>query len=223
MEAKLMQAAAKLPTPALEFDCIRRAAVCRIGATKRRHTVQRVLLAAVLVLSLAMTVFAYGKTHYGLWSGYSSNSFADVEILARRYDYDFPKQLGGYSFSCMSTTFGAPQGVSHLKAIMTPTYKLHSVNYGGITISFGTTELDTWKYHFSVAEDGSCSDENVKAESQSTVPYKEYILHLYAIDNRYSIRWEDEARLLVVDVTCLNTDNFDAALEAAKLLIDRNR
>ena len=222
MEAKLMMAAAKLPGTSLEFDSIEQAAKCRNGAVKRPRVLRRALLAAVLVLCLSVTVFAYGKTHYGLWSGYSSDSFADVEILSRRYDYIFPEQLGERAFLRMSTTLGAPQGASHWDAIWAPTYKLHTVNYDDLSVSFGTTELDTWKYHFSVAEDGSCSAADVLPGSQSIEEYKEYTIYLYAIGNCYSARWVDEARSLVIDVTCPNTDNFETVLAVANELIDLN-
>ena len=230
MEAKLMQAAAVLPTPTLEFEHILLDEQKKRTRASLPRMLRRALLAAVLILCLGITVFAYGKTHYGLWSGYSSSSFADVKILSQRYDYIFPEQLGGRPFLRMSTTLGAPQGASHLEAILTPTYKLHSVNYGRsanaesqITVSFGTTEQETWKYHFSVADDGSCTETDVNPGSQSAAEYQGYIVHLYAIEERYSVRWEDETRKLVLDVTCLSAENFETVLEAAKLLIDLNR
>ena len=222
METKLMNAALLLPQPCLEFRTIEQKMNAAPIPTRKPRTLLRVALAVVLILCLCITVFAYGKLKYGLWSGYRSNSFADVEMLSRRYDYFFPEELNGSPFLQMSTSLGAPQGASHLDAILTPTYKLHSVDYSQITVSFGTTKRDTWKYHFSVAEDGSCSDEDVKPESQSIAEYKGYTLHLYAIADRYSVRWVDEARKLVIDITCFDAESFDIALETVKLLIDLN-
>lgn len=220
MEVKLMMAAAGLPEPCLHFSRIKEAA--KKETTKQPRTLRRLILAAVLLLCLSMTVFAYGKHRYGLWSGYSSCSFADVQILSRRYDYNFPETLGSNPFVCMSTTFGAPQGSSYWKAILLPTYKLHSVTYGNIDVSFGSTEQETWKYHFSVADDGSCSEENVKPESQSAVEYEGHTVYFYAIDDRYSARWEDELRKLVIDITCVGAEDFETTFEVVKILIELN-
>lgn len=223
MEAKLILAAAQLPETNLAFCDILQAAQAKKHAAARPRILRRVLLTAALVLCLCTTVLAYGKTHYGLWSAYRSESFADVEILSRRYDYTFPEELCGWPFQNMSTTHGAPHGAFHLDALLTPTYKLHSIGYGKINVSFGTTEKESWKYHFSVADDGSCSEENVTSGSQSSAEYKGYLLHFYAIEDRYSIRWEDEDRKLVVDVTCFDTADYNIALDAAKTLIEQNQ
>lgn len=240
MEVKLLYAAMQLPQSNLDFQSIERK-LCEAQKPIRNPQIfRRVVFAAVLVLCLCTTVFAYGRIHYGLWSAYRSSSFADVELLSRRYDYVFPEEINGSPFFTMSTSVAAPHGSSHLEALLSPTYKLHSIDYGmrlqeqwedglyewttdWICVSFGTTEADAWKYHFSVAEDGTCNDEKVAPESQRTVEYAEMVLHLYTIDDRCSVRWEDEQRELVIDVTCWEVSGMDTVLKAAKALIDLNR
>lgn len=240
MEMKLMRAAAQLPEPKLDFQTIEAAAWKREVPKRKNLRLLRAALAVVLVLALATTAYAYGKMNYGLWSGYRSGSFADVELLSRHYDYMFPEELNGSPFLQMSTSLGAPQGASYLEALLTPTYKLHSIDYGvrtqeqredalyewtgeWICVSFGTTQKDTWKYHFSVSEDGSCNYEGVDPDSQRVVEYEGYTLHLYSTETTHNVRWEDEERSMVIDVTCWDVPDLDAAVEAAKALIDLNR
>ena len=175
MEAKLISLANQLPESTMEFREVETKA-----NVKTTHGLRlRPLIAALLVICLVSTVFAYGVQRYGLWSAGSSTAYADVKLLNWKYDYQFPETLGDSPFERVSTTNGAPQGASHLQALLQPTYRLHTIIYHGedgntIAINFGSTIQETWKYHFSVAEDGSSTVEDVIPNSQSVSECKGY-------------------------------------------------
>ena len=234
MEMKLTIAAEQLPQPKLEFGELRKNAV-QSKQVRNYRTMRRVLLAAVLVLGLCMTVFAYGGRQYGLWSGFHSKAFCDVKLLSWEYDYEFPQTLTESPFESVSVYYGAPSGASHLEALLKPTYKMCSIYYGiermdevanvwtanQISVSFGTTKNENWKYHFSVAEDGSCNYEDVTPDSQYSLEYEGYVLHFYSAGQNDSVRWEDQQRQMVLDVTCFNGELN--ALEVATELINLNK
>ena len=90
-----------------------------------------------------------------------------------------------------------------------------------ISVSFGTTKNENWKYHFSVAEDGSCNYEDVTPGSQYILEYEGHVLHCYSIGETDSVRWEDTEKQMVLDVTCWHK-KVDA-LQIAKELIDLNK
>ncbi len=212
MEEKLLQAAKALPQPQTSFYVIEEMA--KVKASKSCGRIIRVGVAVALILCLVTTVFAYGGTRYGLWSGLQSTSYADVEILNRKFSYQFPEMLNGLSFNNMSAAHGAPLGKSYLGALLSPTYVLYNVDYGGalgaegtqLRVSFGSTEQPQWKYHFCVAEDGSSNYEGVEPGSQYTIEYGGYTLYLYTAHGRPSARWEDQERSLVIDVTGFGED-----------------
>ena len=234
MEEKLKQYADSLPQPSRGFPQLQKFR-SRAAAPRRRLR----LAAAVLLLCLTVTACARVATSYGLWSGIQSSSYGDVKLLNRKYDYEFPETLWNLPFTHMSTYYGAPQGVSHLEAVLAPTYALHTVDYGmgireeqedgtqlrmgkNIYVSFGTTKTETWKYHFSVAEDGSCNYEEVKPDSQSSLEYEGYTLYLYTV-NWPSVRWEDSEKQLVIDITLLGSEYDGEVVDIAKALIDLNQ
>ena len=234
MEEKLKQYADSLPQTSRGFPQLQKS---RSRATASRRSLR--LAGAVLLLCLTVTACARVATSYGLWSGIQSGAYSDVRILNRKYDYEFPENLWELPFTHMSTYYGAPQGASHLEALLAPTYALHTVDYGmaireeqedgtqlrmgnNIHVSFGTTKTETWKYHFSVAEDGSCNYEEVKPGSQSSLEYEGYTLYLYTV-NWPSVRWEDPERQLVIDITLQGEAYGGEVVDIAKALIDLNR
>lgn len=221
MEAKLISLANQLPETTLEFRNVEN----QVKVKRRMRIRLRPLVAALLVICLVSTVFAYGVQRYGLWYAGSSTAYADVKRLNRKYDYQFPETLGGNAFDRVSTTYGAPQGSSHLQALLQPTYRLHTIIYQGedgssLAVSFGSTIQETWKYHFSVAEDGSSTVEDLIPGSQSVSEYEGYTLHRYKTGNTDNVRWEDAQRQLVIDIT--RWDQELDVLELAKELIDLN-
>lgn len=234
MEEKLKQYAGSLPQPSRGFPRMQES---RSRATASRRSLR--LAGAVLLLCLTVTACARVATSYGLWSGIQSGAYSDVSILNWKYDYEFPENLWELPFTHMSTYYGAPQGASHLEAVLAPTYSMHNVEYGDyqgiiqedgtvdwvgkrIDISFGTTQTETWKYHFSVAEDGSCNYEEVKPDSQSSLEYEGYTLYLYTV-NWPSVRWEDPERQLVIEITLYGEAYGGEVVDIAKALIDLNR
>ena len=238
MEIKLTHAAQMLPETTLDFHTIECAAGKKEKYIRKPLRLIRVALAVMIMLVLATTGFAFGKVKYGLWSGMHSYAFSDVKILSRQYDYIFPEILGESSFLEVSTAYGAPRGASHLEALLAPSYKLCSIDYdeeipgmeaeenswnrNRIRVSFGSTENENWMYHFSVAEDGSCNYENVDPDSQKSVEYEGYTLHLYTIGGTPHVRWEDGNKRIVISLSCGDT-HPGRALEIAKELIDMNQ
>lgn len=234
MEEKLKQYADSLPQPSRGFPQLQK---YRSKAAAPRRSLR--LAAALLLLCLTVTACARVATSYGLWSGIQSGAYSDVSILNRKYDSDFPETLWDLPFTHMSTYYGAPQGASHPEAMLAPTYSMHNVEYGDyqgiiqedgtvdwvgkrIDISFGTTQTETWKYHFSVAEDGSCNYEEVQQGSQSSLEYEGYTLYLYTV-NYPSVRWEDPEKQLVIDITLLGSEYDGEVVDIAKALINRNK
>lgn len=238
MEERLQKAAQALPEPKGDFPQIEERAKKAVKMPYANRKKWLVILA--LALCLCITACAYSSTKYGLWGGFSSNSFWDARHAAEKFAYQLPETLNGSPFQSFSTAHGAPEEASYLQALLTPTYKLYTVRYavekmeqresGGefhweenvSSVSFGTTEKEQWKYHFSVAEDGSCNYSGVEPGSNRTAEYEGYTLYLYTIGESHSVRWEDTERNMVIDVTCYDLESQEDALEIARELIDLN-
>lgn len=238
MEERLYQAAKKLPEPGSDFLCIEEQ-VKKTVKSKSANRKRKLVILAV-ALSLFITACAYSTTKYGLWGGYSSTSLKDAKQAALKFDYELPETMNGSPFQTFSTAHGAPEGASHLQALLSPTYKLYTVRYyvekkeqreegehhwaeNTVSISFGTTENERWKYHFSVAEDGSKNYHGVNPGSTAIAEYEGYQLHLYSIGKCHSVMWEDKERKMIIDLTCYDLESQEEVVEIAKILIDLNR
>lgn len=237
MEEKLYAAAFRLPEPQCGFSDI--VALAQEQKAKKTPNRKARLVALVTVLCLLVSACAYSSTKYGLWGGYSSKSYKDAQRAAEKFDFAIPKTLHESSFEGYSEANGAPEGYSHLQALLMPTYKLYNVRYAMekeeiledgstrwweekvISIHFGTTEQEPWRYHFSVAEDGSKNYHGINPGS-STEEYGGYILHLYSIGDSHSVMWEDVERKMILDMTCYDLTSQGEALEIAKMFIDMN-
>lgn len=238
MEEKLLAAASKLPETSKDFSSVE----VQIQ-TIQKHTGnigKRRLLILAAVLCLLVTACAYSSTQYGLWGGFHSNSFSDARRMAAKFNLALPESMNGSPFDSVSTAYGAPQGYTHLQALLTPTYKLYSVSYytekeevredgttygwteNTVKISFGTTEKEQWKYHFSVAEDGSSNYEYVEEGSNRIAEYAGLTLHLYTIGECHCVRWEDAQRKMVVSMSCYDLECQEDIIDIAKELIDLN-
>lgn len=233
MEKKLKQYADSLPQPSRGFP--------QLSEPESRPIVPHRglrMAALTVLLCLIATACVRVAAGYSLWSGIQSSAYGDVKIWNWRYDYEFPETMWDLPFTHMSTYYGAPQGVSHLEAMLAPTYTMYNVDYGDyqgtiqsdgtvdwvgkrIDISFGTTKIENWKYHFSVAEDGSCNHKEVLPDSQSSLKYEGYTLYLYTVGYP-SVRWEDTQKQLVIDITLLGAEYDGEVVDIAKALIDLN-
>lgn len=238
MEERLHQAAQMLPEPGSDFLCIEE----RMNKSVKRHPANRMRKVVVLALTLSLfiTACAYSATKYGLWGGYSSSSLSDARHAASKFGYQLPASLNESPFQSFSTAHGAPEGASHLQALLSPTYKLYTASYyvdkmeqredgeyhwseNTVSVTFGTTEKEQWKYHFSVAEDGSCNYHGVEPGSNRTAEYEGYTLYLYTVGESHSVRWEDPKRKMVIDVTCYNLEKQEDVIAIAEELIDLNQ
>lgn len=240
MEEKLIKTAELLPVPVLEFEAIEQAVKKQQKLVRKPRTIMRVALAVLLIVCLCTTAFAYGKVKYGLWSGLHSKGYGDVVLLNWKYDYNFPEEFLGIPFSSMSTLYGAPQGATHLEALLKPTYTLHSVAYGEhsgtvqedgtviytgqrIRIGLGSNQGENWKYHFSVDEDGFCNHEGVIPESQRKTEYDGYVLYVCSYAESHHVRWEDGGRQMILRLIGYGFETQDEVVEIAKELIDMNQ
>lgn len=239
MEERLYQAAKILPEPKSDFPCIGER-MKKAVKTKSANRKRKLVILAV-ALSLFITACAYSTTKYGLWGGYSSKSYTDAQWTAEKFNYTLPETLHESPFEGYSEAHGAPEGYSYLQALLMPTYKLYSIRYAiekeeiredgstqgweekVISVYFGTTEQEQWKYHFSVAEDGSKNYHGVNPGSKDTVEYEGYVLHLYSIGESHSAMWEDMDRKMIIDLTCYDLESQEEVVEIAKILIDLNR
>ena len=239
MEEKLYAAASKLPEPRCSFTNLE--ALAEERKQRKRPNRRKRLILLAMALCLLITACAYGSTKYGLWGGYASNSYKDAKRTAEKFNYTIPETLKESPFQTYSEAHGAPEGYTRLQALLMPTYKLYNVFYavekqeiredGGtyswqenvISVYFGTTEQEPWKYHFSVAEDGSKNYHGVNPGSKRVVEYEGYTLHLYSVGESHSAMWEDKERMMIIDVSCHDLESQEAVLEIAKELIDLNR
>lgn len=239
MEEKLYAAAKELPEPRCRFTNLEALAENRKCAKKPNRKKRLSLL--VLMLCLLVSACAYSSTKYGLWGGYASNYYKDAQRAAGKFNYTIPEEYEERPFQSYSEAHGAPEGYTHLQALLMPTYKLYSIRYytekeetredgvthgwteNTISVSFGTTEQEPWRYHFSVAEDGSKNYHGVNPGSKNVAEYEGYTLHLYSIGETHSVMWEDKARKMIIDLTCYDLDSQEEAVEIAKILIDLNR
>lgn len=240
MELKLKQTAAYLPEPVLQFDTIEQAVEAKIRPVRSSRRFLHVALAAVLVICLCTTAFAFGEVDYGLWLGMSSSGYGDVILLNWKYDYNFPEELAGLPFDVMSTLYGAPHGASHLEALLKPTYTMHTITYGDhsvmvqgdgtvidagqrINIGFGSNQNENWKYHFSVGEDGFCNYEGIIPGSQWKMEYDGNVLYVCSGAESHIVRWEDGQRQLILRLRGYGFETQEEVVEIAKQMIDLNR
>lgn len=239
MEEILLKAAAKLPEPRRGYPEVEE--WVRMQKIERRPNRKRHIVILAAVLCLLVTACAYSSTKYGLWGGHNSSSFADAERAGETFDFIIPETVNGSPFQYYSTAYGAPEGYTRLQALLMPTYKLYIVHYAiekeeikedgssygwqekSISVSFGTTEKEQWKYHFSVAEDGSKNYHGVNPGSKGIAEYEGYTLHLYSIGDCHGVMWEDKARNMILNMTCYDLASQEEAVEIAKELIDLNR
>lgn len=240
MEEKLYAAASKLPEPRCSFSNLE--ALAEERKQRKTSNPRKRLILLAMALCLLITACAYSSTTYSLWGGgYSSSGYVDVKIAAKRFDYIFPETMNDSPFQHFSIAYGAPQGYSHLQALLMPTYKMYHISYyiekeeireDGVTygwtentvsVYFGTTEREQWKYHFSVAEDGSKNYHGVNPGCKKTVEYEGYTLHLYSIGESHSVMWEDKERKMIIDLSCYDLESQEDVVEIAKILIDLNR
>lgn len=238
MEEKLLAAAEQLPEPKGDFLDVEERA--KKAATVRKPNRKKRIVILMTILCLLVTACAYSSTKCGLWGGYHSSSYKDAQQAGETFGYVFPETMNGSPFQSYSTAYGAPEGYTRLQALLWPTYKLYSIRYAvekkeiredgtyyreenSVDISFGTTEKEPWKYHFSVAEDGSKNYHRVDPDSKGIAEYDDYTLHLYTIGDTHSVMWEDKERKMIIDLTCYDLESQEDAVEIAKELIDLNR
>ena len=239
MEEKLYAAASRLPEPKCSFSNL--ASLAEERKQKKTPSRRMRLVALAAALCLLVSACAYSSTKYGLWGGYSSKSYKDAQRAAGKFHFVIPEALNESPFEGYSEALGAPEGYSRLQALLMPTYKLYNVRYaiekeeiredgstqgweeGVISVYFGTTEQEPWRYHFSVAEDGSKNYHGVNPGSNNTAEYEGYALHLCSIGKSHSVMWEDKDRNMIVDMTCYDLESQEEVMEIAKILIDLNR
>lgn len=201
MENKLINAAALLPEPELDFQTIERRMKVTVKPTRNTGRALRIVLAAVLAAVL-LCGMGWTKLQYSMWSLGYSRAYSDLENAAERYGIVLPESLGGTPF-CEYNIYGVvPKNAPWVTALLNPSYKPRSVTYGwwvktilpnsdgelngggvarwtetDLGLNFGTTKNDLWRYYFEYDESGLWTGCEVP-ESYEVIEYKGFTLQV---------------------------------------------
>ena len=192
MEEKLISAAAELPHAATDFAVLENMAAAkkkRIGVGKMKV----ILAAAAVCILLCGMGWAKVNMGYGMWTLGASTAWNDASRAAEKLGLVLPETLDGAPFLKYRSFSLVPHGTSWLEALINPSYKPHSVDYGvevtetetyadgsrsgatvtvkGLNVDFGTTENDLWRYYFGFDEEGNWTAYEVP-DSYCTFEYK---------------------------------------------------
>lgn len=219
MENKLINAAALLPEPALDFQTIEQQMKVTVKPIRKTGKALRAALAAVLAAVL-LCGMGWSKLHYSMWSLGSSRAYIDLENAADRYGIVLPESLGGATFRGYYIYGLVPQNAPWVTALLNPSYKPQSVSYGikmreillphsygefieretirkgvDLKLNFGTTKNDLWRYYFEYDESGLWTGCEVP-ESYEMIEYKGITLQVgdtfhydEAVGSNIYVRW----------------------------------
>ncbi|MBE6037664.1 MAG: hypothetical protein E7218_00455 [Anaerofustis stercorihominis] len=237
IETKLRNAVEKLPQAKSTFyDVSQRAGSKR----KLSNTGKRAALLAVVMILVCGVVFAgVTEADFGAWVTHS-DSYTDAAKIADEIGITLPEHLGDSPFYNITTMYVVPDGTSYLEALTTPVYKWYSADFGiktveydgdgrgyspvvydSITLSFGDTENEMWKYVFGANADGSWSSDDY--DNVSMIEYEGITIQLsektlYSAegdelsDIGYRIKWVD-SRNNSVFVLHMSGSPYDGAEE----------
>lgn len=194
METKLMNAAAQLPEPALNYQTLEQHMKVTVNQTRKNGKAVRAALAAVLAVVL-LCGMGWAKLQYSMWSLGWSRAYSDLENVAERYGIVLPESLGGTPFYEYNIYGLVPQNAPWITALLNPSYKPRSATYGWLVtellpdsdgewnggvarwpnidlqLNFGTTKNDLWRYYFEYDENGLWTGCEVP-ESYDVIEYK---------------------------------------------------
>ncbi len=250
IETKLKNAAEKLPqTKSTYYDVMKKAETNRNpGRIGKRAAV----FAVAMILVCGVVFAGVTEADYSAWAAYSSE-YTDAVKVANEVGITIPEQLCDSPFYNIATMCVVPDGTSYLEALTIPVYRWHSAAFGTetieyddngkgcspavvnrITLSFGSTENELWKYVFGADDDGSWNtDDNYNNVTtfeleETTLQLSEKKLYspdgdeLSVID--YTVRWVDFSNnaVFVLHMSGSPDDGADAAVEIAREIISAN-
>lgn len=243
IEQKLQLAADALPKPVCEFPVYQR-------KTRKRWNRKLVIIVAALITVLTIaTGYTYSKATYCGWAGIYSREFIDAKWRAGKFSLTLPETLLGVPFSYTSEMYVVPTGTPRLVAILNPYYHPYWVVYeilreevidektthhwseNDITVSFGTTTQETWKYYyerFETENDKNWAGRNLVPETYQEVSYEGYTIEIGStwkdwgsgIAYSHYAQYEDEERQVFISISA---EDLETALAAAKEIIDLNK
>lgn len=250
MENKLKLELDAMPAPKTTFEELEANVKLPQRFRPRRKTI--VLMAAVLIMLLCGAGWA--KMQYGMWYLIGSKAYSDLENAAAKYDLVLPDTLDGTPFYEYNIYGLVPQGAPYVVALTNPAYKPRTVTYGwrvretetypsgelcsestwtetDMSLHFGTTENELWRYYFQFDEKGVWTDCEVP-ESYEVIEYKGITLQVgdtFFYDsmmgcNRYTrwVHWVDEEKQVVFSLSESDYTDPKRVVECAKAIIDLN-
>lgn len=247
MEDKLMMAASELPEPETSFGALSD----KVEVPKRRRAWKKTPVVLAAVLALLLCGMGWMKAaNYGMWVLYQSRTWSELEATGEEYSIRLPEQLDGVPFLEFRVFGHTHRGASGMEALLNPLYRPVSVDYGYkirersddgtsyvawfdtvLSVSFGTTENELWRYYFQFDENDIWTGWEVP-ESYDTLEYKGIMLQIgdttsySALEDRDVctrwVHWIDEERHVAFGISETDYSDPDRVVECAKAIIDLN-
>ncbi len=228
MENKLKESYRELPTTHTEFKDIRK----RIGSKAKRSRLPTLIAAVILILLLCGAGWQLTSAQYGMWTRDSSRSWWSVELAAGRYGLTLPETLDSEAFQEYRSYSLSLPGESHIQSFFSPHYIPYHVSYGAdreLSLVFGTTENELWRYHFEFDEAGNWtawdSDYTVLEYRGQQLQLGTTSFYDEALDTERHTRWVtwvDAERKVVVGIRETDFKDPNRVLDCAKAVIDIN-
>lgn len=247
MEDKLMMAASELPEPETSFGALSD----KVVAPKYHRPWKRTPVVLAAVLALLLCAMGWMKAaNYGMWVLYQSRTWSELEATGEEYSIRLPEQLDGVPFLEFRVFGHTHRGASRMEALLNPLYRPVSVDYGYkirersddgtsavawfetvLSVSFGTTENELWRYYFQFDENDIWTGCEVP-ESYYTIEYKGLTLQIgdttsyNALEDRTVctrwVHWVDEEKQVAFSISESDYSDPDRVVECAKAVIDLN-
>lgn len=235
MEYQLYQAASGLPEPTLTFAAIR--STPEVKKQKAVPGIIKFAVAALLILCISISSFAYVKTNYSMWVG---PDIVTRQGIKRSTDYALPAELGGIGFWSANKLYLVHQGTSEWDALLKPLYVVWSACYGETvkkendqsgwerqihyTVYISPMDDALWRHFIGFTEDNIWSPDTLNESSYYTVSYKDCILQLgtTGTSERCHVYWIDSEHNVCIGVSSNNAADLEKLEEIAKELIDLN-
>lgn len=250
MENKLKLELDALPAPKTNFEELE--AMQREPRTLRLRKKTVVILAAVLALLLCG--MGWAKMQYGMWYLIGSKEYSDLEDAAAKYDVVLPEILDGSPFYEYNIYGLVPRGAPYVVALTNPSYKPRTVTYGTavidkeyypsgevksestrmvneLSLHFGTTENELWRYYFQMDENGVWTAWDVPG-SYHTLEYRGITLQIGDTSfyddvlgqTRFIhwVHWVDEENRVAFSLNETDYTDPNRVVECARVIIDLN-
>lgn len=246
-ELRLQQAAACLPAPSCTYAAIQARAnrqQAPVPSSRRFRRLCAVCI-ALFILAGCTTWAATTDASYGAWATHSS-SLHDMQYQAKRLELVLPETFAGCPFQDISTAHVVPQDTTFLEALIRPAYRYYTADYDRtelhtstahsdpvthISVSFGSTENELWRYCFEYDTGGIWSPDRLIPESYRAEEYEGRLLqvgttaHYWEYDGRttynHFVHWVEEEQHVCIGISA-DTDQ-ETLLEYAKQIIDLNQ